>query len=106
MTIYADDNNVNLIVNNPSYTELAEKVNKLKDEIINPYTAFRDWLEEEVLDAEAMVLAIKGINELIDKEEKYKQKLESTEADLKKLEGERSSLKTLFKKIKKRGCNC
>ena len=98
MITYADDNNASLIFNNPSYTELAEKVNKLKDEMINPYTAFRDWLEEEVLDAEAMTIAIKGINELIEKEEKYRQRLESIEADLKKLEGGGSSLKTLFKK--------
>ena len=98
MITYADDNNTSLIFNNPSYTELAEKVNKLKDEMINPYTAFRDWLEEEVLDAEAMTIAIKGINELIEKEEKYRQRLESIETDLKKLEGGGSSLKTLFKK--------
>ena len=84
MITYADDNNASLIFNNPSYTELAEKVNKLKDEMINPYTAFRDWLEEEVLDAEAMTIAIKGINELIEKEEKYKKRLETIEKELKK----------------------
>ena len=66
--------------------------------MINPYTAFKDWLEEEVLDAEAMSIAIKEINELLDKEDKYKQKLESIEADLKKLEGGGGTLKTLFKK--------
>ena len=95
---YADDNNSCLIFNNPAYTDLAEKINKLKNEMINPYTAFKDWLEEEILDAEAMSIAIKGINELIEKEDKYKQKLESIEAELKKLEGGGSSLKTLFKK--------
>ena len=94
---YVEDNN-SLIFNNPAYTELAEKVNKLKDEMINPYTAFKEWLEEEVLDAEAMSIAIKGINELIEKEDKYRQKLESIESELKKLEGGGSSLKTLFKK--------
>ena len=94
---YVEDNN-SLIFNNPSYSELAEKVNKLKDEMINPYTAFKEWLEEEVLDAEAMSIAIKGINELIEKEDKYRQKLESIESELKKLEGGGSSLKTLFKK--------
>ena len=98
MISYADDNNSCLIFSNPSYTELAEKVNKLKDEMINPYTAFRDWLEEEVLDAEAMSLAIKGINDLIEKEDKCRQRLESIEAEIKKLEGGGSTLKTLFKK--------
>ena len=98
MISYADDNNSCLIFSNPSYTELAEKVNKLNDEMINPYTAFRDWLEEEVLDAEAMSLAIKGINDLIEKEDKCRQRLESIEAEIKKLEGGGSTLKTLFKK--------
>ena len=98
MISYADDNNSCLIFSNPSYTELAEKVNKLKDEMINPYTAFRDWLEEEVLDAEAMSIAIKGINDLIEKEDKCRQRLESIEAEIKKLEGGGSTLKTLFKK--------
>ena len=44
--IYADDNNASLIFNNYSYTELVEKVNKIKDEMINPYTAFRNGLED------------------------------------------------------------
>ena len=67
--------------------------------MINPYTAFKDWLEEEVLDTEAMSIAIKGINELIEKEEKYRQKFDSLELDLKKLGGNsRTSIKTIFKK--------
>ena len=99
MILYADDNNNCLIFTNPAYTELTEKVNKLKDEMINPYTAFKDWLEEEVLDAEAMSIAIKGINELIEKEEKYRHKFDSLELDLKKLGGNsRTSIKTIFKK--------
>ena len=65
--IYSDDNNACLIFGNPSYTEMSQKVNKLKEEMINIYTAFRDWLEEEVLDAEEMAIAIKRINELIEK---------------------------------------
>ena len=98
MLAFSDDNSSCLIFNNPSYTELTEKIAKLKNEMINPYTAFKEWLEEEILDAEAMMIAIKGINDLIEKEDKIKQKLESVEADLKKLEGGGSSLKTLFKK--------
>ena len=98
MLSYADDNNACLIFNNPSYTDLAEKVAKLKNEMINPYTAFKEWLEEEILDAEAMSIAIKGINEFMEKEDKYRQKLETVETDLKRLEEGGSSIKTLFKK--------
>ena len=98
MALYTDDNNNCLIFTNPAYTELFEKVNKLKDEMINPYTAFKEWLEEEVLDAEAMSIAIKGINELIAKEEKYRQKFDSLESDLKKIGDGRTSIKTIFTK--------
>ena len=95
---YTDDQTENLIFNNPSYTELAEKIKNLNKEMINPFAAFKDWLEEEVLDTEAMSIAIKGINDLIEKEEKCKQKLEIEEADLKKVESGGSSFKTLFKR--------
>lgn len=96
--IYSEDKVENLIFNNPAYVELSEKVKNLNKEMINPFTAFKDWLEEEVLDAEAMSLAIKGINDFIEKEDKFKQKLETSEADLRKIEAGQSSLKTLFKK--------
>ena len=98
MLSYSDDNASCLIFNNPSYTELAEKIAKLNKEMINPYTAFKEWLEEEILDTEAMSIAIKGINEFMEKEEKYRQKLETVETDLKRLEEGGSSIKTLFKK--------
>ena len=95
---YTDDQVDNLIFNNPSYSELTEKIKTLNKDMINPFTAFKDWLEEEVLDAEAMSLAIKGINDFIEKEEKCRQKLETTETEIKKVESGGSSLKTLFKR--------
>lgn len=98
MTAFSDDNDNVLIFNNPTYNDLLEKVNKLKNEMINPYTAFKDWLEEEILDAEAMTIALKGINDLKEKEEKFEQKMESIESDLKKIEGKGSAIKKLFKK--------
>lgn len=95
---YTDDKVENLIFNNPSNSELVEKIKILNKKMINPFTAFKDWLEEEVLDTEAMSLAIKGINDLIEKQEKIEQKLTACETELKKVESGGSSLKTLFKK--------
>ena len=95
---YTDDKIENLIFNNPSNSDLVEKIKILNKKMINPFTAFKDWLEEEVLDTEAMILAIKGINDLIEKQEKIEQKLTASEAELKKVESGGSSLKTLFKK--------
>ena len=96
--VYNDEQIENLIFNNPSNSELVEKIKVLDKKMINPFTSFKDWLEEEILDAEAMSLAIKGINDFMEKEEKYEQKLTTIENELKKIESGGSSLKTLFKK--------
>lgn len=66
--------------------------------MINPFTSLKDWLEEEILDTEGMILAIKGITDFMEKEEKYEQKLTSIENEIKKVEAGGSSIKTLFKK--------
>ena len=66
--------------------------------MINYFTTLKDWLEEEILDTEAMFLATEIINDIIEKEDKTGQKLESIEAEFKKVESGGSSFKTLFKK--------
>ena len=55
------------LLKSPAYNELQEKVNNLNKKMINPFTAFKDCLEEEILEVEAMSLAIKGINDLIER---------------------------------------
>ena len=96
--IYTENQVENLIFNNLAYPEIEEKIKNLDKGMINPFIAFKDWLEEEVLDAEAMFLAIQMINDFMEKEEKCSQKLDTIEADLKKVQSGGSSFKTLFKK--------
>ena len=99
MISYADSNEAQLIFYNPSYSSLSEKVLKLKQEMINPFIAFKNWLEEETLDVEAMQIAIKQINQLLEDEEKLKEKLAGLEEDIKKGQaGQVSFFKGLFKK--------
>ena len=101
MMSYADNNENSLIFVNPSYSSLSEKVLKLKQEMINPFSAFQNWLEEELLDVEAMLVAIKQIYSLIEKEEQLKDKLNNLEEDIKKGQsGQVSFIKGLFKKKK------
>ena len=95
---YTEEQIENLIFNNSSNSDLVEKIKILDKKMINPFTSLKDWLEEEILDAEAMLLAIKGINDLVEKEEKFNQKLTTIENELKKVESGGSSIKTLFKK--------
>lgn len=99
MSIYADENEGALIFTNSSYPNLTEKVQKLSKEMINPFNAFKDWLDEETLDVEAMCIAIKQIEDLMSTETKLQQKLDGLENDIKKMEGGGGSFfKTLFKK--------
>ena len=99
MMIYADKNENSLIFFNPSYSSLSEKVLKLKQDMINPFVALRDWLQEEILDVEAMQIAIKQIFTLLETEDKLKSKLNSLEEDLKKGQaGQVNFFKTIFKK--------
>jgi hypothetical protein len=94
---YADNNESSLIFYNPSYSSLSEKVLKLKQEMINPFIIFKDWLEEELLDIEAMEIAIKQIYQLMDNQDKLKEKLNQIEENIKS-GGQGSIFKTLFKK--------
>ena len=99
MISYADSNESQLIFYNPSYSSLSEKVLKLKQEMINPFIAFKNWLEEETLDVEAMQLAIRQINQLLEDEERLKEKLIGLEEEIKKGQaGQVSFFKGLFKK--------
>ena len=99
MMSYADGNENSLIFYNPSYSSLSEKVLKLKHEMINPFIAFKNWLEEETLDVEAMQIAISQINKLLETEEKLKEKLMGLEEDIKKGQaGQVNFFKSIFKK--------
>ena len=99
MMTYADNNEGSLIFYNPNYSSLSEKVLKLKQEMINPFIAFKNWLEEETLDVEAMQLAIKQIYQLLEEETKLKEKLSGLQEDIKKGQaGQVNFFKGLFKK--------
>ena len=84
MISYADSNETFLIFYNSSYSTLSEKVLRLKQKIINPFLAFKNWLEEDTLDVEAMHIAIKQIVQLLEVEDKLKEKLIGLEEDIKK----------------------
>ena len=95
----ADNNENSLVFFNPSNNDLSEKILKLKQELVNPYVSFRDWLQEEVLDVEAMLVAIKGISNLLEQENKLKAKLAELEEQVKKgQQGQFNIFKSIFKK--------
>ena len=66
--------------------------------MINPFVALRDWLQEEILEVEAMQLAIKKIHNLLETEEKLKSKLNKLEEEMKKGEqGQFNFIKSILK---------
>lgn len=66
--------------------------------MINPFVALRDWLQEEILEVEAMQLAIKKIHNLLKTEEKLKSKLNKLEEEMKKGEqGQFNFIKSILK---------
>ena len=87
-----------MIFSNPFYSNLFEKILKQKQELINPFVALRDWLQEEILEVEAMQLAIKKIHNLLETEEKLKSKLNKLEEEMKKGEqGQFNFIKSILK---------
>jgi len=101
MMYYAENNENALIFFNPTYNNLSEKILKLKQEMINPFLALRDWLQEDILDVEAMQIAIKQLNTLCETKVKLQTKLRDLDQNLTK--GQQGQLnifkiKTLFKK--------
>ena len=99
MMTYADNNENALIFFNPSNNDLSEKILKLKQEMVNPFVSFRDWLQEEMLDVEAMLLTIKQIHNLLETQVKLKNKLAELEENVKKgQQGQVNIFKSLFKK--------
>ena len=67
--------------------------------MVNPFMAFKDWIQEETLDVEAMQYALKQINQLLETEEKLKSKLKDLQESLDKgQQGAVNMFKSLFKK--------
>lgn len=67
---YADNDESKLVFFNPKNIELCEKIMSLKQNLKNPYTSLNEWLEDEVLDVEAMSEALSSLTNLNETYEK------------------------------------
>ena len=96
---YIDDYYNKLIFNNEKNSKLKEKLEKINEYLNNPFENVYNWLYDEEKDIQAMIEAINGINILEMNYNKLKQKDESIENDIKKLEsGQQGFIKNIFKK--------
>ena len=88
-----------LIFANSNNTELNEKIEKIKELLLNPYIILEIWIEEEELDTDAMICVINSLIKLQENLEKLRQRSSAIDIEQKKAEvGQTSFLKSIFKK--------
>ena len=96
---YTGDDENKLIFYNPKNIEIHDKVRNLKKAIQNPYIALKNWIEENILDVEAMIEALNSLQTLTDQCEKLKKKIATLQNDITSLEiGKQNFVAKLFKK--------
>ena len=93
---YADNDENKLVFYNPKNTELCEKIMKLKQNLKNPYNQLNIWLEDDILDFEAMVGTLESLFNLYDTYDKLCENLENIENELKSIESGFSTLKFIY----------
>ena len=88
-----------LIFANTNNTEINEKIEKMKEIILNPYVILEVWIEEEELDVDAMITVINSLIKLQDTLDKFIQRNSAIDVEQKKAEaGQTGFLKSIFKK--------
>ena len=88
-----------LIFANSNNTVLNEKIEKIKELLLNPYIILEIWIEEEELDTDAMICVINSLIKLQENLEKLRQRSSAIDSEQKKAEvGQTSFLKSIFKK--------
>ena len=88
-----------LIFANSNNSQISEKIEKLKEILLNPYVILEVWIEEEELDTEAMISVINSLVKLQETLDKLRQRSSSIDVEQKKAEaGQTGFLKSIFKK--------
>lgn len=76
--------------------EINRKTAELKEKMKNPFTELSNWINEEEIEVEAVIEAIKSIVDIIDKKKKLSETKESLEKDIAKLQEGKSSFKNML----------
>ena len=99
---YTENDETKLVFYNPGNTEIKEKIEKLKEQLNNPYVDLFEWLEEENIEIEAMLEALSGFDNMVNTYEKLTQKSDSLDQDIKNLQfGQGGGFTSLFKNKEK-----
>ena len=98
---YTDEDETKLIFMDSTNNEIKEKVEKLKEQLNNPYVDLYEWLEEEEIEIEAMLEALVGFDNMVATYEKLTQKSDTIDQDLKNIQFGQKGF-TSFLRTKKR----
>lgn len=95
---YTESDETKLVFSYSGNNELKEKVEKLKEQLNNPYVDLFEWLEEEDIEIEAMLEALSGFDNMVTTYDKLTQKSDSLEQEIKNLQlGQGGGFTSLFK---------
>lgn len=98
---YIDEDEKKLIFMNSSNAEIKENVDKLKEQLNNPYVYLYEWLEEEEIEIEAMLEALTGFDNMVATYEKLTQKSDTINQDLKNIQFGQKGFASFFKNKEK-----
>lgn len=93
---YSEKDESKMVFYNPKHKDLAERIQKIKTALNNPYQPFFEWIEEEEIDLEAMLQAMETFYALNDKYDKTCQRSDQLDADIKNLQSGGKSMKGIF----------
>ena len=93
---YANNDENKLVFFNPKNIELCEKIMSLKKNLKNPYASLNDWLEDEVLDVEAMTEALSSLALLNETHDKLIAESETLTQRINNLQSNYSKIKLFF----------
>ena len=86
-----------LIFFNIKNTELCNNINKVQEEVINPYDRLYSAINEDALNIEAMIEALESLKGLYDSYNKLTKNLNNANIELTELQAGKTSVKTMFK---------
>ncbi len=82
LNTFIDNDTEKLVFFNPKNIKLCENILNLKKKIINPYVQMSNWLEENILDIEAMIGTLENLNNLFETLDKYNQEIKRLENEI------------------------
>lgn len=94
---YAENDETKLIFHNPQNEQLRNLIEKMKEQLSNPYVDLYEWLEEEEIEIEAMLEALSSFDGLLSSFDKLSEKSDSLDQDIKSIQFGQKGFKNMFR---------